>query len=284
MAKTQHKKLKNTGILFELLTKQITSDILSERKTNSTDILKKYFNSHTELGKELYFYQSLITDKFSNYKDANALINTVMESVSRINNNKLKEEKYNLIGELKRHYSIKEFLKSKIPNYTLLASIYKLVEYNKGRHISPKEIVESKNFLINHILTKKVETKQEESEYEQLSEDLRLLTYKLIVDKFNDKYTVLDENQKDVLKHYINNISNSVKLKEYIEKKILDIKVKLTNLLPEVSNKQLKVKLEQLNEQMYNNFKGATSTDTHILNIMRYYQIINDLNDINNEQ
>jgi len=225
-----------------------------------------------------------MNDKFKTYKESELLVSTVLESVRQLDKTKLKTEKYNLVGMLKEQYSLKTFLKTKITNYTLLASIYKLFEHNKGKNISPSEIVSSKTFLINHILSNTKVSKQEElQEYKQLDEDLRMLTYKLIVEKFNSKYINLEENQKDILKNYIYNISNSVKLKEYIDKKILDIRVKFSNIIPTLTNTQLKVKLEQLTEQIHNNFKGATSTETHILNIMRYYQIINDLKKLNNE-
>ena len=61
----KHNKIKNTGILFELLTRQITVDILNNKKNSSAiKILKKFFNENTELGKENQLYKVLVEINF----------------------------------------------------------------------------------------------------------------------------------------------------------------------------------------------------------------------------
>ncbi len=281
MAKNFHKKLKNTGIIFELLMKQVTSDILSNKSSKAKNILQKYFNKDTELSKELLLYQTLAEDKFKKYKDAEMLLNLSVKSFRTLNYKKLQKEKYMLIGEIRDTYEMKDFLKSKVNNYVLLASIYKLLE-NAKINISPSELVKAKSFLIEHILTNKAANKiqTELEDYKGLNEDLRMLTYKIIVQKFNDKYKDLDDKQKSILKEYINNISDSTKLKEYVDKQALNAKVILTKLIKKVKEGNLKVKLEVVLNEMENKFKGNVASDDQILNLMRYYEIIKNLKTI----
>jgi hypothetical protein len=280
MAKNNHKKLKNTGILFELLMKQLTSDILSDHSSKAKNILQKYFNKDTELSKELILYQSLVEDKFKKYKDAEMLINTISETHRKLNYQKLQKEKYQLIGEIKDNFDIKDFFKSKLNNYTLLASIYKLLESNRIS-IAPSEIVSSKSFLIEYILKEQKANKKEElKDYKNLSEDLRLLAHKLMVERFNEKYQELDNKQKEILSQYINHISNSTKLKEYVDKQALNAKVILTKLIPKIKEGKLKIKLEYALNEMENKFKGNIANDDMVLNLMRYYQIIKNLKTI----
>ena len=57
--KLKHSKIKNTSILFELLTRQITADVLANKSTKTVKIVKEFFNEKTELGKELQLYKIL---------------------------------------------------------------------------------------------------------------------------------------------------------------------------------------------------------------------------------
>ena len=269
-----------------MLARQITSDILSETDHNKTKtILQKYFNSKTELGKELKLYQSMTDDKFNNLKNANMLIETVLKLVKKLDYKKLNKEKYDLIGEMKNTLDMKVLTKNKINNYVILASTYKLFEHEKGsNNIEPKELVEAKNHLLKHIITEnKAEVsndKQELKQYKQLSEDLRSLSYRILVEKFNDKYNGLDDNQKTLLSHFINNISNGVELKQYIDRQVLMIKEKIKKILPLLKEKTLKIKIASLLSEMKNHFKGDIAKDEHILNALRYYQILKDLKTI----
>ena len=90
----KHSKYKNTGILFELLTRQITSDILSGRKEpKAIPILETYFNRNKELGKELVLYLSFFNGKKLTETKALDYINILSEQRKKLDNRKLKLEK-----------------------------------------------------------------------------------------------------------------------------------------------------------------------------------------------
>ena len=104
----KHSKFKNTGILFELLVRQITTDTLSNKNSEALGILKKYF-SKTELGREYKLYESLIKRTNLTEGKANLVIDTVLESAKQLNRSALKRQKYNLIKEIKNHYDLEQF-------------------------------------------------------------------------------------------------------------------------------------------------------------------------------
>ena len=88
----KHSKFKNTGILFELLVRQITTDTLSNKNSEALGILKKYF-SKTELGREYKLYESLIKRTNLTEGKANLVIDTVLESAKQLNRSALKRQK-----------------------------------------------------------------------------------------------------------------------------------------------------------------------------------------------
>ena len=239
MRKIKHIKVRNTGLLFECLLRQITSDVLSsDNNSGAVRILKQKFNENTELGKELALYNILINKKFTSDKKAEYFINEVIDSRSKLNSSSLKREKYNLIKEIQDSYDIKKFLSSKINNYKVYASTYKLFEYSKA--LSPEEKTESFFNLVEYVTTTSDNLKLSNTIVEKLpdDEDLRILTYKTLLEKFNSKYSKLNLPQKSLLRAYINNVSGTNSLKEYIEEvvpiiisfAILDANTPLTSI------------------------------------------------------
>ena len=146
--KVKHSKYKNTGILFELLTRQLTSDTIAGNQPKSLSFLKKHFNSKTELLKEYKIYHTLATKKYNKEIQATMLINTLVEAHGKLNKSQLRREKYNLIKEIRETYNVNDFFKAKITNYKVMASIFKLIE---NKEATPLSIVNSKVTILEHI-------------------------------------------------------------------------------------------------------------------------------------
>ena len=247
-SKVRHSKIRNTGILFELLTRQITVDVLNnEERGAAANILKNYFNKNTQLGKEYELYRVLATENYKSEMKANHLVDAVLSAHKKINYSQLKREKYNLIRQIRENYEINDFFMVRIPNYKINASIFKL--FNSNDTSNPTDITKSRFTVVEHITRKNISVKQKENTitegYKKQEKDLRLLAYGILVEKFNKKYSSLSKDQRNLLREYINNISNTNSLKEYIESETMKVKKQLQSLLSSVDDKVTKIKLKE---------------------------------------
>jgi len=279
MHRLKHNKIRNTGLLFEFLLRQITSDVINnDNEIKAAKIVKKRFNENTELGKELALYNILINKKFSSDKKANYFITEVVESRKKLNNSILKRERYNLIKEIQSNYNLQKFLSSKVVDYKTYASIYKLFEYS---NLSPDEKTESFFNIVEHVTTKNDNIKLSET-VDNLpnDEDLRLLTYKTLLEKFNSKYKKLNFPQKSLLRAYINNVSNVNSLKEYLQKVIPVMKKDLSKYSKNVQDDVVKIKLKEAINSI-NKFCSPGKTemvkDDVVVQTMRYMELLKEL-------
>lgn len=282
--KIKHNKYKNTGILFELLVRQITSDTVSGKNSPAINLVRKYF-SKTELAKEHKLYQTLVDSKVINEAKAESLINATLELSTRLNRTNLRKDKYNLIKEIKAHYDIEEFFKAKINNYTQLAAVYNILEAkNATEFINPDQVIENKNTLLEHIIRKevaKVETKDQVlEEYATMDNSTKLLVYKLLLEKFNEKYVSLSPKQKSVLKEYINNISNTVKLRDFVNESFESLRDELTKLNESVTDKTTQIKINEVITFLQPLDKKVSVKDEHIVSLLQYHQLVTELKSI----
>ena len=278
--KVKHSKYKNTGILFELLTRQLTSDTITGNQSKSLSFLKKHFNSKTELLKEYKIYHTLATKKFEKDSQATMLIEELVKAHGRLNKSQLRREKYNLIKEIKETYNVNDFFKAKITDYKIMASIFNLLENKKATALS---IVNSKVTLLEHITEKKQNINKKDVVLENFSkqdQDTRLLTYKVLLEKFNNKYSSLQNNQKTLLKEYVNSVSNSPALKSYINQEIKEVKKDLTKFSKKVEDKAVAVKLNETKSMIKPLCKKSSVHDDNVINLLNYYELVNELKTI----
>ena len=281
----KHSKYKNTGILFELLVRQITADTLSGNDSKATGILKKYF-VRTELGREYKLYETLSKHKNLTEGKAEVVINSVIESSKNLNRGTLKRQKYNLIQEISKHYSLDEFFTTKLPSYKVHAALYTLLEiYNSENLSNPDQIINNKIAILESLTTRAVNKQKVEedlmTEFQSYDKDLRILTYKVLLEKFNGKYASLNDNQKSVLKEFINSVDSTPKLKEFYNTKINEIKSELTTLAKKVTDKVVKIKLNEVNNMLLPLGKIAKVGNDDLVNLLQYYELLEELSKAN---
>ena len=283
--RVKHSKIKNTGILFELLSRQITVDVMNDNgKSKAVEMLKKFFNEKTELGKENQLYQALLKENYNSTRKAEKLVDAVLRAREKLQNKKLRNEKYNLIKEIKRNYKVEDFFRARIPNYKVYASIYKTFLSETTPVFDPADEVDSTFTIIEHITRNKVKPRDTDSkvisEFKKEDKDLRLLSYQLMVDTFNSKYKNLNSMQRNLLKQYVNNISNTNSLREFVDSEVGKIKKILSKFLPMVTDKVTKIKLTEAIKQSDNLSKGKIVKDKQVVSLMRYYELIKELHNV----
>jgi hypothetical protein len=289
MKRVKHSKFKNTGILFELLVRQITLEVLNGDTTEKAKkIVAEFFSPKTELNKELRLYELLTKEKYNSESRAEKFIDTVNEAHNRIDQKQLQREKYNLIKKINESFNMDEFLSSPITNYKVLASIYKIFESKKYDSYDVKDVFNSKITLIENITSKPAtltEAKKDKvvEEYKKQDKDLRLLTYKVLVETFNKKYSNLNESQKSLLREYINNLTNTTGFKSYVENEIPKIVKELKSIQSKVSDKVTKIKLAETISVLNKTKIGKSVSDNHVSSLMMSYELIKELKSKVNE-
>ena len=277
--KVKHSKYKNTGILFELLTRQLTADTIAGNNPKALSIIKKYFSGDSTLLKEYKIYHTFISQKYKEDNKATMLINTLIEAHEKLNKGQLRREKYNLIKEIKDTYNVNNFFKAKINDYKVMASIFNLLE---NKQASPLSIVNSKITLLEHITIKSNSIKKTTvlENFSKQDKDTRLLTYKVLLEKFNNKYSGLQDNQKILLKEYVNSVTNSPALKSFINQEIKAVKKTITGYSKKVEDKAVIIKLTETRDMIKPLCKKSSVNDDNVINLLNYYELVNELKTI----
>ncbi len=280
----KHSKYKNTGILFELLVRQITTDTLEDNPSPARDILQKYFVK-SELGREYKLYESLT--KRTNLSEAKAslVLSTLLENSKLLNRGALKRQKYNIISELRKHYDLNVFFNHQLPNYKTYAAFYTLIEIENSPLKNPQQIIQNKVTILEHLSIPDIKTKNVENdvikEFNDSDKDTKLLTYRIMVDKFNGKYENLSTNQKNILKEYINSIDNTTKLKDFYITKTNEIKNELLELNKKTTNEVTKIKINEIVSIIKIPNKQTKLRDNDLIDLLQYCDLVNELKIVN---
>ena len=280
----KHSKFKNTGILFEILVKRITADTLSNGDSPAINTLRKYF-VNTELGKEYKLYEMVFKGKNVKENKANAILNTVIESSKKLNRTRLRKEKYNLIKELKENYNTADLFKTKISDYKTYASLYTLFEvYNTENPTDPNQIVDNKVIILEHLTSTPIERDNVKGdiieEFKSYDKDVRILTYRILLEKFNEKYSDLSPTQKRILKEFINSVDNTSSLKDFYNTEVQNIKKTISEQIKVTKDKIIQIKLEEVSKLINElNKKDKVKTD-HLVDLLQYHSLLNELNKV----
>ena len=274
----KHSKYKNTGILFELLVRQVTNDTLQGvDESPAIVILREFFKKNTSIKRELGLYQTLQNEKFNTETKANKFIDAALKEHAKLSKSVIKKQKYNLIKEIKKQYDLEAFFSQRINNYTANASIYMLMEGT-----SPSKEVTYRYNLVEGITgTSKKKEKEAHTIYQEQDKDIRLLSYKILIEKFNEKWGGnLSAKQRNLLKEYINNISNTTKLKDYLTSEITKSTSELNKLANNVDNNIVKIKLNEVSSQLRSISIDNNIKDKYIISLMRTYDLIQEVKNV----
>lgn len=277
----KHSKYKNTGILFELLVRQVTADTLNGGDSPALPLIQKYFVK-SELGKEYRLYETLSKSTSLTEGKANVVLQTLLENSKKLNRSALKREKYNLINEIRKNYNLEEFFKTKLPHYKTFAAFYTLTEIeNTDALVDTNQIVSNKVTLLEHLSSSNIKEEKVEAdilqEFQSFDKDTRMLTYRILMENFNGKYTDLHESQKEVLRQYINSVDSTPVLREFYNAEVGKIKTQLTELNSTVSDKAVQIKINEVISLIEELDKTAKVSSDNIVNILQYLELVEEL-------
>ena len=277
----KHSKYKNTGILFELLVRQVTADTLNDNTSAALNIIKKYFVK-SELSKEYKLYETLSKNTSLTESKANVMVQSLLETSKKLNRSTLRREKYSLINEIRSNYNLEEFFKTKLPHYKVHAAYYMLSEVqNTEALVDTNIIVNNKMTLLEHLSTSDISEKKVEAEvlqeFQSYDKDTRMLTYRILMEKFNGKYDGLHASQKEVLRQYVNSVDSTPVLREFYNTEVGKIKSQLTELLSQITDKAVQIKINEVNNLIEELDKTSNVTSDNIVNILQYLELVEEL-------
>lgn len=280
--KIKHSKFRNTGLIFELLVKQIAADTLNGSDSPAVDIIKKFYSDKSSLAKEYKLYEFIVKNKNVSQSKAEAIVSTITEVSRRLDLKSLKTQKYELISEIKKHYSTDEFFGMQVRDYKALAALYCLLEaQNNDVLINPQVLIDNKTTILEH-LTSAPQNEEEVKdtlieEYSKYDKDLKLLTFKLLLEKFNDKYKDLLPEQKNILKEFITSVNSQSRLRTLVNEEMNKIASAVRNLTPKVKDEVIKIKLDEVSKNIKPLTNKEKIKDSHLVNLMQYYDLVNEL-------
>ena len=285
--KIKHSKYKNPGILFELLVRQITADTLKGDNSPAIDILKKFFVK-TELGREYKLYETILKSKVLNESRANVFITTALDASKKLNKGQLRNQKYQLIREIKDNYKVEEFFSSKIKNYKELAALYTLIEGYNSKNISDtQQLVDNKVTLLEFLTKQEVSEEKKQTLIEEFSnydKDTRILTYKVLLERFNDKYQHLSREQKQVLKEFINSVDSAPRLRNFYNSKVNELRNSLVKENKNIKDKATAIKIKEVSKYLTELDKSSKVGDDNLVDLLRYYELVKEIKVANGVQ
>jgi len=285
MKKLKHSKYKNTGLIFELLVKQIAADTISKRDSPALTVLRKFYSGNTTLVREFKLYDFVLKNKGVGSKKAEAILSTIVEVSRKLDANSLKKQKYELIKELKSHYDLEEFFSIKVSAYKPLAALYCLMEaQNTAGLVDLDVFVDNKTTILEHLTQSKTSEGQVKNalieEYSKYDKDLRLLTYKILLEKFNDQYKDLLPEQKNILKEFIISANSSTRLRNVVNEEMTKLQTQIAKLKNNVTDKVVKIKLEEIQKAIVPVKNTQKVDDNHLVSLMQYYDLVNELKNL----
>jgi|TARA_R110000851_G_scaffold75821_1_gene166929 hypothetical protein len=280
--KIKHSKFKNTGLIYELLVKQIAADTLSKNESAAVSILKKYFGGNTVIAKELKLYEYILKNNNLSEAKAETVISSITEISRKLNQKSLKDFKYKLISEIKDNYNIEDFFAIPVRDYKPLAALYCLLEaQNNDTLVDPEFLVNNKFTILEHLTTTDIDKNSVKDtlieEYSKYDKDLRLLTYKILLEKFNNNYQTLLPEQKNILKEFITSVNSKTRLRTLVNEEVEKIRTEVKKLASNVKDEVIKIKLQEVLKSIKTLKKTEKISDNHLINLMQYYDLVNEM-------
>lgn len=278
----KHSKYKNTGLIFELLVKQIAADTLNKKDSQAVEILRKFFTGKTAIVREFKLYEFILKNKSVSQSKAESIVSTIIEVSRSIDRDSIKKQKYSLIKEIKANYDLEEFFSINVKDYKPLAALYCLMEAHKVADIiNPNFLVDNKTTILEYLTKERQDKSQVRDtlieEYSKYDKDLKLLTFKILLEKFNSKYGTLLPEQKNILKEFITSVDSSTRLRNVVNEELSKLKGIISKMEISVKDEIVSIKLQEVLKAIKPIAKTKRVTDDHLVNIMQYYELVKEL-------
>lgn len=270
LEKIKHNKIKNTGLIYQILVRKMIQQATNGKKPTAYNIFNNFFSKDKALGKQLAIYNLLTNTKYENKDMASSLFEEALDLRMKIDDIRLDKQKYYCIKQIKKHYRIKPLFQTKVDNYKVYASIYKVFESLRYSEYNPLTIVQSRHHVLDFMLRPLQEQSQVDSQdmklFREQDYDVKEAALTLYVQKFNQKFAVLNESQKQLLKKYTYTMTDNTQLDGYMNKEI----DRLHQMFKDDDNE----KVQQIFENV-DKIKSINNIQDKLYSVLNLYEIEN---------
>jgi hypothetical protein len=159
--------------------------------------------------------------------------------------------------------------------------LYTLIEsYNADNTLATEQIIDSKLTLLEYLTEKVIKPDDKQTVLEEFAtydKDVRTLTYKVLLEKFNNKYDILSDDQKQVLKEYINSVDSAPDLRNFYNIKITELKSILSQVNKSVKDKVTQIKITEVSKFLTELKKTDKVGDNNLVDLLRFYELVNEI-------
>lgn len=270
--KVKHNKKRNTAFLYEVLVKELTKSIVNKdghRKRFVSSLIKENFGARSILGKELEHYTTLLETTNLELHVAEKLLQETKGAQSRLDSKNIFDSQTRVINKINKTLS-QDAWNTFVPNFKSLATIAAI--FNSTTPVKQRVLHEDTVIKLMHS-----SVSVEENNLQPIDN----IVYHSFVKKFNEQYTELLKEQKELLGKYIASFANNgLELKLYLNEEI--------GRLKKIVNDSLKMEEIYTDEKMAENtkkvlnilegFKNAVPTQEIISKVLNIQELVKEIN------
>jgi len=268
----KHNKKRNTAFLYEVLIKELTDAIVDKdarRKNFVSGLIKETFGSSTILGKELEYYRTLVETTDLELYLAEKLLQETKMAHSLLDGKSIFDTQTRIINKINKTLS-KDAWNTFVPNFKSLATVATI--FNTSTPVKQR--------VLHEDLLVKMMNSTEKLEENKL-EPIDNIVYHSFVKKFNERYTGLLKEQKDLLGKYIASFAdNGLELKLYLNEEIGRLKktVAASLKMEEVFTDEEMVEKTKKVLNILEGFKNASPTQELVTRVLNIQELVREIN------
>ena len=192
--KIKHNKKRNTAFLFETLVRELTKSIVEKNNDRShkiKSILSEHFRQGMVLFSELDCFRSL-TDHTSplDHYTAEKMVHQARRAYDELDRESVFAEQSRVINKINRNLG-KETFNNFVPDYKSYATLSQIF----GKNVSVKSRVLLEKRIIDRLTSGR--------NISETVEPVDNIVVKSFVERFNDKYSDLLPEQRDLLRKFV---------------------------------------------------------------------------------
>jgi len=195
-AKIKHNKKRNTIFLYEALVRELTKATVEkdqDKRETILSIVKEHFNTNTTMGREVRIYKNILETKDTKTTIAEKILSESKIEYSVLNKKQIFTEQSQMISKINKELS-KDVFTTFVPNYKNLATLHQVFN-NLDLSAKQRVLLEEEALQLMIEGTQGVEKKE--------LKHIDNLVFKSFVERFNNEYTGLLEEQKTLLSRFI---------------------------------------------------------------------------------